>query len=237
MKRCRLFLLLIVVLAAAGCATAAKPVKATRSEKVPAQQPGESAVFGKISLIREVDGIYLPDNEISGGAIYLKQEGADKVYRIKCSSTGEFGVYLPGATYQVFRVEANDYDFRTEMSLAVPSDQKAVYTGDIVLDGSPTGIAPGGKGTLFAYTVKDEQKDYEASIRKQVPDADVKFYKALFAPAGGMMAGPYPRTVFNSKTVERDFKAGSDALEEVAYGTFTALTYMINPLVIFTLPF
>ena len=236
MKRFSLFLLLIVVLAAAGCATAAKPVKHTLSEKVPAQKPGESAVFGRVSLIREVDGVYLPDNEISG-AVYLKQEGAAKVFRISCSRTGEFGVYLPGATYQVIRIEANGYDVRAEMSLTVPPDQKAVYTGSIILDGMPAGIAPGGKGTLFAYTVKDEQKDYEASIRKQVPDADVKFYKSLFTPAGGEMAGPYPRTVFNSKTIERDFKAGSDAIEEVAYGSFVALTYMINPLVIFTLPF
>ena len=236
MKRFSLFLLLIVVLAAAGCATAAKPVKHTRVEKVPAQKPGESAVFGRVSLIRKVDAVYLPDNEISG-AIYLKQEGTDKLYKISCSRTGEFGVYLPGATYQVVQIEANDYDMRTEMSLTVPPDQKAVYTGSIILDGTPSGIAPGGKGTLFAYTVKDEQKAYEASIRKQVPDADVKFYKSLFTPAGGEMAGPYPRTVFNSKTIERDFKAGSDAIEEVAYGTFVALTYMINPLVLFTLPF
>lgn len=236
MKRFPLFFLLIVALAAAGCATAAKPVKQSRNEKVPAQKPGESAVFGRVSLIREVDGIYLPDNEING-AVYLKQEGADKLFRITCSRAGEFGVYLPGATYQVIRVEANGYDVRAEMSLTVPPDQKAVYAGSIILDGTPSGIAPGGKGTLFAYTVKDEQKDYEASIRKQAPDADVKFYKSLFAPAGGEMAGPYPRTVFNSKTIERDFKAGSDAIEEVAYGSFVALTYMINPLVIFTLPF
>lgn len=237
MKRLPLFLLLILVFAAAGCATAAKPVKVTKKVPVPAQQPGESAVFGGIALIREVNGLYLPDDKVDGGAIYLKQEGVDKVIKIKCSDTGEFGVYLQGGTYQVIRITANEYDFKTEMKVTVPADQKAVYTGSIVLDGTPSGIVPGNRGTNFAYTVKDEQKDYEASIRKQLPEGDVKFYKAMFQPAGGLMTGDYPRTIVNSKTIERDLKARSDAVEEVTYSAFVTLTYMINPVWLFTLPF
>ena len=80
--------------------------------------------------------------------------------------------------------------------MTVPDDQRAVYTGTIILDGEPDGVIPGTVNssivhmtkrlflgtvdTWFVYQVKDDQKEFEARLKKAAPTAEVKFTEGAF---------------------------------------------------------
>jgi hypothetical protein len=117
----------------------------------------------------------------------------------------------------------------------VPAEQKAVYAGTLVLDGEATGVEAVSGKSNFAYSVLDEQKDYEARIRKALPGVDVTFYKSLFTPRGGIVTSHNPSRVHRAKDLENDLRARSDAVEEVAGGVIMSLSYIINPVWLFTI--
>ncbi|MGA2192861.1 MAG: hypothetical protein ABSG42_05720 [Nitrospirota bacterium] len=241
----RLIFSLSLLLVAAGCATTPAKNVSTKANIIQAPQPGpgESAVFGKIELINFVNQIAMPEED-QNGVLYLRKEGSKTLYKINCSPYGSFGVYLPGGEYRLAEVKVGHYTFDPDLALSVPAEQRAAYTGTVVFDGTPTGIIPGNKGifgskldTKFVFSVKDEQKDLESEVKRDAPDAAVKFYKSLFTPAGGIAAGHYPNKISNPDEVGKDLRARSDAVEEWVGGVVIALPYVINPGLIFTLPY
>ena len=239
MKKFMFTVLAFYVLAFWGCATPAKKVVAEKPKPtheytaVPTPNPNEAAVFGKVTLTETINDRAMPVKD-QDATLYMSVEGKSMTMKISCSDAGEFGVYLPPGSYRVTRVVAGDFKFTTDFVLYVPADQKAVYAGRLILDSVPNGVDPDSSKTTFAYSVKDEQKDYEARIRKALPDVDVAFYKSLFTPRGGIMTGHNQDRVFRAKDLGKNLKARSDAIEEVVGGVIISLSYIINPVWIFT---
>jgi len=240
MKKFMFTVLALYVLAFLGCATSAKKAEAEKPQPtheytaVPEPKPNEVAVFGKVTLTETVNDRTMPA-EYQDATLYMSEEGKSITMKIPCSDAGEFGVYLPAGSYRVTMVTAGDFNFITDFVLNVPADQKAVYAGTLILDGYPTGVDEETGNSLFAFSVRDEQKDYEARIRKALPGVDVAFYKSLFSPRGGIMTGQYPERVHRAKDVEMDLRARTEVIEEVTGGVIMSLSYIINPVWIFSI--
>lgn len=240
MKKIAFALLAICAVALLGCATSAKKVKAEKPKPAPAAaavpKPAadESAVFGKATLTETINGRTMLAKD-QGAVLYLSPEGKDKTIKVSCSDAGEFGVYLAAGSYRLTKVAVADYNFITDITLYVPADQKAVYAGTIVLDCVPNGVDRDTDYSTFAYSIKDDQASYEALVRKSLPGVDAKFYKSLLEPRGGIMTGHNPSKVFRAKDMETNLRARSDAVEEVVGGVIISLSYIINPVWVFTL--
>lgn len=240
MRKTAFALLAIYFVALFGCATPAKKVEAEKPKPAPAEAavpkpaPDESAVFGKVVLTETINRRTMSAKE-QDAVLYLNLEGRNTTIRVSCSDTGEFGVYLPSGSYRLTKVAAGDYNFITDIKLYVPAEQKAVYVGTIVLDGVPNGVEAGTGKSTFAYSVKDDQASYEALVRKSLPEVDAAFYKSLLEPRGGIMTGHNPSRVFRAKDMERDLHARTGAVHEVLGGVIISLSYIINPVWIFTI--
>lgn len=215
-----------------GCATSADRVRVTT--EIPRPEAGEVAVFGGISLVEEIH-VFLP-NEEQDGNIYLQPEASDRKIRISCSDAGRFGVYLKPGSYKVELVRVDGYTFRPDILLIVPAGYKAVYAGIIELDGTPTGIDPETGDTVFVYSILDESKEFVDMLRKEAPGSESQVYKSLFRSHGALSTGCYPTKVFRADDLKNDLRARTGAVEEVVEGVVTALTYVINPVWLFTLP-
>ena len=239
MKKFMFTVLALYVLAFLGCATPVKKVEAEKPKPtheetaIPQPKPNEAAVFGKVTLTETINDRAMPAKD-QDATLYMSEEGKNITMKIYCSDAGEFGVYLPTGSYRVTKIAAGSFSFTTDFVLDVPADQKAVYAGTLVLDGYPNGIDTDTGESTFAYSVKDEQRDYEARIRKALPEVDVAFYKSLFTPRGGIMAGQNPSRVHRAKDVEMDLRARTDAVDEVAGGVIMTLSYILNPVWLFT---
>ncbi|HEY3346571.1 MAG TPA: hypothetical protein VGK71_03000 [Nitrospirota bacterium] len=216
----------------AGCSSSTDLVK--REAPGPASD-GRPAVFGKISLIENINGRYLPVQE-QDAWIYLRTRDASgklQTKKISCASDGSFGVYLSPGTYDLALIAHNGYRFVTNMKLTVPANTEAIYAGTVVLDGSPGGTVVGKDYTNFAYTVRDDQKEFVQTVKAAAPDANVRIDKYLIAPRGGIATGEYPRKVFRAKDVNSNLAARSDAAEDAVSGAVETLSYIINPIWIF----
>ena len=239
MKKFMFTVLALYALAFLGCATPAIKVEAEKPkpthEFTPAPEPSanEAAVFGKVTLTETVNKMPMPIED-QAATLYMSVEGKDMTLKISCSDSGEFGVYLPPGSYRIVRVVVGDYNFTTDFALNVPADKKAVYAGTLVLDGEPTGVDTLTGKSNFAYSVLDEQKDYEARIKKALPGVNVAFYKSLLTPRGGLVTSHNPSRVFRAKDVENELGAHTGAVEEVAGGVIMSISYIINPVWLFT---
>jgi hypothetical protein len=215
-----------------GCSSSADLVK--RESPRPASD-GRPAVFGKVSLIENVNGRYMPVHE-QNAWIYLRTQdasGKPQTKKISCAPDGSFGVYLAPGAYDLALIVHNGYRFTTDMRLTVPANTEAIYAGTVVLDGSPDGTVSGKDYTRFAYTVRDDQKEFVQSIKAAAPDANVRIDKYLIAPKGGIATGEYPRKVFRAEDVVSNLAARSDAAEDAITGAAESLSYIINPIWIF----
>lgn len=177
----------------AGCAST--PHVATLQKDIPPAPAGQAAVFGRVVLLNTVNRVSMPADNMEA-SIYLRDDIANKTYKICTVASGDFGIYLPPGTYRAVVIKTQGYKFDTDLNVAVPDGQKAVYTGTIILDGAPDGVIPGTVNsaivhstkrlflgtadTSFVYQVKDDQHEFEARLKKAAPTADVKFTKALF---------------------------------------------------------
>jgi hypothetical protein len=235
---------LLMMIMLAGCATSPRVTKDIMRE-APNPAEGEAAVFGKVTLLELVNKVLMPANE-EDGDVYLVNADAKRVYTVRCADSGEFGVYLPAGDYKLVKITFSGYKFVMDLSLTVPADQKAVYIGDLVIDATPTGVLPGtddlavvskakryfheSVDTRFVYTVKDQQKDFEAKIKKAVPDADIKMAKVILAPRGGLITGYYPNKVYRSKDKFDALVERTEAVEEFVGYVCNYLDYYIQPL-------
>lgn len=239
MKKFMFTVLALYALAFWGCATPAKKVEAEKPKPsheytpAPEPNPNEVAVFGKVTLTETVIERALPVKD-QDAVLYMSVEGKNMTLKISCSDAGEFGVYLPPGSYRVVKIVAGDFKFTSDFELNVPADKKAVYAGTLVLDGEVAGVDTATGKSKFAYSVLDEQKEYEARIRKALPGVDVAFYKSLFTPRGGIMTSHNPSRVHRAKDVENDLRARTDAVEEVAGGVVKSISYIVNPVWLFT---
>ncbi len=224
---------LALALLAAGCATSAGEVKV--KQEIPKPEPGEVAVFGGTRLVEEI-GVFLPNQE-QDGHVYLRPDAEDDtLIKISCSDSGAFGVYLSPGGYKVEKVTVDGYTFRPEISLAVPKGYKAIYTGVIELDGTPSGVDRETGDTVFVYSILDESGRFVDELRRKAPGSERDVYKSLFRADGSLSTGNYPTKVFRADDLKNDLGARSDAVEEVVKGGIVALTYCINPVWLFTLP-
>jgi hypothetical protein len=240
---------LLAALIFAGCATT--PHAATIKKDIPPAPQGQAAVFGRVVLLNTVNKVSMPADDLEA-SVYLRDDDAKKTYKICTIASGDFGVYLPPGAYRAVKIETQGYKFVTDLNVAVPDGQRAVYTGTIILDGEPDGVIPGtvnsaivhsakrlflGKAdTRFIYQVKDDQAEFEAGLKRAAPAADVKFTKALFEPAGGVAAGYYPDKLNRMQGMEETLKASSSVIEDTVGGTIIALPYFLNPLAFIGLP-
>lgn len=244
MNKLRLLYALLIMTVLAGCAASSKVETKGIMHEVPNPAEGESAVFGKVTLLETVNDLLMPANDAAGD-VYVVEADVKRMYKIRCSAAGEFGVYLPAGDYKLVRISLPGYNFQTDLSLSVPADQKAVYVGDIVLDGTPTGVLPGTDGLLlvskakrffsdapdtrFVYSVKDHQKDFEASVRAAIPDADIKLAKSILTPRGGLATGYYPNKVYRSKDkLDTIAERGEETGEFIGY-VCSYLDYYLLP--------
>ena len=240
---------LLAALIFAGCATAQHA--ATIKKDIPPAPEGQAAVFGRVVLLNTVNGVSMPaDNQ--DASIYLYDDNAKKTYKICTIASGDFGVYLPPGTYRAVTIKTQGFKFVSDLKVTVSGDQRAVYTGTIILDGEPDGVIPGTVNssivhmtkrlflgtvdTWFVYQVKDDQKEFEARLKKAAPTAEVKFTKALFGPGGGVAAGYYPDEVSRPQEMADALKASSSVIDNVVGGTLIALPYYLNPLTFIGLP-
>jgi hypothetical protein len=240
MRKIAFALLALYAFVLLGCATSAKKVEAEKPKPapvdaaVPQPAPDESAVFGKVMLTETINGRTMYAVE-QAAVLTLNPSGGNTTIQVSCSDVGEFGVYLPSGSYRLTKVASGDYNFFTDITLSVPAEQKAVYVGTIVLDSVPNGVEWGTENSTFAYSVRDEQASYEELVRKSLPEVDAKFYKSLLEPSGGIMTGHNPSRVFRAKDMERDLLARTDAVHEVVGGAIISLSYIINPVWLFTI--
>jgi hypothetical protein len=223
-------LALLAALIATGCATA--PTEVSTKTEVPPPKPGEVAVFGGMRLVEEI-GVYLP-NQDQDGYIYLTSDADGKSYKISCFDSGEFGVYLPAGSYKVDKAKLDGYTFTPHIQLNVPGGYKAVYTGIIELDGTPTGVDQATDKTVFIYSILDESTEFAEALRRKAPGAELNVYKSLFIPDGSTATGKYPTKVFRAADVQNDLQARSDAVEEVVKGGVITLFYCISPVWLLT---
>jgi hypothetical protein len=240
---------LLAALIFAGCAST--PHVATIKNNIPPAPAGQAAVFGRVVLLNTVNKISMPVDNMDA-SIYLRDDNAKKTYKICTIASGDFGVYLPPGTYRAVVIKTQGFKFVPDLKVTVPDDQRAVYTGTIILDGEPAGVIPGTVNsafvhsakrlflgtadTRFVYQVKDEQAEFEARLKEAAPTADVEFTKALFGPAGGVAAGYYPDKVNREQDMAERLKASSSVIEDTVGGTIIALPYFLNPLVFIGLP-
>jgi hypothetical protein len=233
----------------AGCAGA--PHVAAIKDNIPPAPAGQAAVFGRVVLLNTLNRISMPADDMEG-SVYLRDDVAKKTYKICTVASGDFGVYLPPGTYRAVVIKTQGFKFVSDLTVTVPNDVRAVYTGTIILDGEPDGVIPGTvdssivhaakrlflgtSDTRFVYQVKDDQKEFEARLKKAAPTADVEFTKALFGPSGGVAAGYYPDKLNREQDVAERLKASSSVIEDTVGGTVIALPYFLNPLVFIGLP-
>jgi hypothetical protein len=245
MNKLGTLVILLMMITLVGCASSKMAQTKGIMHEAPNPAEGESAVFGKVTLLETVDNIPMPANEADGEVYFVKAD-EKRVYKVRCLDSGAFGVYLPAGDYRLTEITFSGYKFLPDLALTVPADQKAIYIGDMVLDASPAGVLPGTddlavvssskrffKGavdTRFAYTVKDNQKEFEADIKKAVPDADVKLAKVILAPRGGVIAGYYPDKVYRSKDKLDTLVQRTEAVEEFVGYVCNYLNYYISPL-------
>jgi hypothetical protein len=233
----------LIMTALVGCATSPRVTKDIMRE-APNPAEGESAVFGKVTLLESVDKILMPTNDTDGDLYFVKAD-VKRVYKVRCSASGAFGVYLPAGDYKLAKITFSGYKFLLDLALTVPADQKAVYVGELVLDATPTGVLPGtddllivsrakrshgAVDTRFVYTVKDSQKDFEADVKKAVPDTDIKLAKDILAPRGGIATGYYPNKVYRSKDKLDTLIERTDAVVELVGYVCNYLNYYIQPI-------
>jgi len=233
----------------AGCAST--PHVATLQKDIPPAPEGQAAVFGRVVLLNTINRVSMPADDLDA-SIYLYDDNAKKTYKICTIASGDFGVYLPPGTYRAVTIKTQGFKFVSDLKVTVPDDQKAVYAGTIILDGEPDGVIPGTVNssivhaskrlflgtadTRFVYQVKDEQKEFEARLKRAAPTADVKFTKALFWPKGGVAAGYYPDKVNREQDLAERLKASSSVIEDTVGGAIIALPYLLNPLDFIGLP-
>lgn len=232
---------MLCILLFAGCSVTRA---ATIKKDIPPAPEGQAAVFGRVVLVNTVNGFSMPEPNLAA-SVYLHDDETKKTYKISTIDTGDFGVYLPPGTYKAMQIKTQGFKFVTDLTLTVPRDTKAVYTGTIILDGEPSGVIPGTMDgtlmhvvkrlvlgtpdTMFAYQVKDDQKEFETKLKKAAPKAEVKFTKAIFEPAGGVAAGYYPDKRM-AQNFETDLAISGQVAENIAGGVLITLPYYLNPL-------
>jgi len=239
MKKTAISALFWVLIAAflTGCAAAPRDLISSAGKdisKVPRPNAGESAVFGKVVLLENFLNRYLPAKDQAASIYINPTDKPGELTKISCSDKGEFGIYLAGGFYRVTKVAVGGFVFETDLTLIVPADQPAVYVGTLVFDGTPDGVEQGTGKSKFAFVVRDDQKDLESSVRKELPGVDAKFYRSIMKPADGMITGKYPSKVFRVSDVQRDLEARKATVEVVVGGVVTVIPYIINPVWIFT---
>jgi len=236
MRMIRNVFALMLALSLAACATTARQANNEASAKVPEPAKGEVAVVGKVRLIEFVAKVPLPAEE-QDGTIYLKSDSEDKTYKVRCSDTGDFGVYLPSGTYKVSLVKVAGYKFAPDsLTLAVPKEYKVSYSGTLVMDGSPSGVVAGTGKTVFVYSVKDEYPEFASAFKEKAATYEGQIVKSLFHAGDSRATGSYPSKVMRPKDISSGMAARSDEAEKLVGGVIVSLPYVINPIWIFTLP-
>lgn len=232
----RLFAIALMAAAAAlmaGCAATSRHA-GPGMDTPPSHVKGEVAVFGKVRLVEFISRTPMPSPE-QDGSVYLTRTDGGETYKAKCLESGEFGAYLPAGRYAVTKVKIAGFTFGPDdLTLTVPEGHDAAYVGTTVFDGTPSGPLPGGR-TRFVMTVKDEYPEFAAGLRK-AGVSEARMVKSLLQPGSAFASGDYPNKVFRAKDVEDGLMARTGAVEEVVKGGIIALTYVLNPVWIFTLP-
>jgi hypothetical protein len=220
----------------AGCATAPDKVDIAEPD-VPERAEGEVAVFGKVRVVEDIQGVFEVKDQDS--AMYVKDEATGINYKLKCAGDGSFGVYLPPGAYRVKLVNADDYRFVPFASFTVPEGSDALYIGTLELDGSPSGVYKGEydwfADTNFIYSIKDESAGFLAGVRKVSPGAESRVAVMLMEPEGSVAIGSYDDKVLRSQDVIDGMAARKDAVEHIVGGALMSLSYVINPIWMLTL--
>lgn len=206
------------------CACATKSGKVVKDMTV---QPasGEVAVFGKVSLIEEID-IRMPTGK-QNATVYMKDIYKPVTIRVSCDETGAFSVYLPPGSYSVSLIRVGGYTFEPDLRLGVPAINQPIYAGLIELDGNPTGVETGTGKSIFVYSVMDESREFAKELERKAPGSAKMLVKSLFKPGRSIATGDYPTKVRRTQDIENELAARTTVLEEIISGTIVTFT---NPL-------